>query len=152
MPPSPSNLLYLLPRDCYAKVVESPETTRSPTHMQKQRVFIQAQAQTLWSLQWTERSWAGKTLPIYYSFSRGRGFPTWQLHDWLTFEKLQLGTFLLASSDFSLLCMIMANLINLFWELWNNRYFLPQTQLTVTNGGVAVIRKVVAVARGCLGS
>ena len=42
-----------------------------------------------------------QALPIYLDCcSMVRGFPTWQLHDWLTFEKLQLGAFLLASNDF----------------------------------------------------
>jgi hypothetical protein len=42
-----------------------------------------------------ERPQADEALTFYYSYSRVRGFLTWQLHD-------QLGAFLLASNDISL--------------------------------------------------
>jgi hypothetical protein len=32
--------------------------------------------------------------------SRVRGFPTWQLHNWLTFKGYKLGAILLASNTF----------------------------------------------------
>jgi hypothetical protein len=52
---------------------------------------------------------ACKILSFYHVFRNVWRFPTWQLQDWLTFKKIQLGTFLLTSNDFSLLCAIMAN-------------------------------------------
>lgn len=45
------------------------------------------------TLQRNGRVWkaqVGKALPSYYDHSRVRGFPTWQLHGWLTFENCSL--------------------------------------------------------------
>ena len=63
------------------------ETTRCPTSMQSQRVFIPAQAQTpksLSTLKTVEGPVLVQTLPIYHD-SRVSNFPTWQLHGQLTF-------------------------------------------------------------------